>query len=356
MKISSKQRIILIALFILLIVFMLLSVGNGALYISPLQVFSIILHKTGLNGIIPFSEGQYNVLWVIRLPRVLVGILIGAGLALSGAALQGLFRNPLADPTLIGISAGASLSTVLMIVFLSTLSATSYFKYVEGFVGYYTLNLITFIGACITSLVVFRLSRSNGKTMVTNMLLAGIAINALCGALTGLITYYATDAELRNITFWSLGSLGGASWSTVITILPFILIPIVFLPRLSKSLNALSLGEREASYLGISVDSLKIQVIVLSTMAVGSAVAVAGIIGFVGLVVPHVLRMMGGSNQRYIMLGSSISGSLLLTGSDLIARVLVAPAELPIGIITALIGTPVFIWILLKHKKESQFI
>jgi iron complex transport system permease protein len=356
MKISSKQRIILITLILLLVVFVFLSVGNGALYISPAQVFSIMLHKTGVNGITAFDEGQYNVFWVIRFPRVLLGLLIGAALALSGAALQGLFRNPLADPGLIGISAGASLSAVLMIVFLSTLSTTPYFQYVEGLIGYYTLNIATFIGSCITSLIVFRLSRSNGKTIVTNMLLAGIAINALCGALTGLITYYATDAELRNITFWSLGSLGGASWNTVLTILPFVFTPIVLLPRLSKSLNTLSLGEREASYLGISVDRLKIQIIVLATLAVGSAVAVAGIIGFVGLVVPHVLRMMGGFNQRYILIGSSLAGALLLTGSDLLARILVAPAELPIGIITALIGTPVFIWILIKHKKESQFI
>ncbi len=243
-----------------------------------------------------------------------------------------------------------------MIVFLSTFSATPYYHYVEGIIGYYTLNIATFIGACITSIIVFNLSRTNGKTNVTSMLLGGIAINALCGALTGLITYYATDAELRNITFWSLGSLGGASWNTVMTILPFVLIPIVFLPRLSKSLNTLTLGEKEASYLGVSVDRLKIQIIVLSTMAVGSAVAVAGIIGFVGLVVPHVLRMMGGFNQRYILIGSSLAGALLLTGSDLLARVIVAPAELPIGVITALIGTPVFVWILLKHKKESQFI
>ncbi len=356
MRLTSKQRLILISLGVLLILFVLLSAGNGALYISPTQVISIILHKMGLSGNTSFDEGQYNVFWIIRFPRVVLGLLIGSALAISGAALQGLFRNPLADPGLIGISSGASLSAVLMIVFLSTLSSTPYFAYVEGVVGYYSLNIVTFIGSCITSLFVFRLSRSNGKTIVTNMLLAGIAINALCGALTGLITYYATDAELRNITFWSLGSLGGASWNTVITLLPFVLIPVVFLPRLSKSLNALSLGEREASYLGISVDRLKIQIVVLSTLAVGAAVAVAGIIVFVGLVVPHVLRMMGGFNQRYILIGSSLAGALLVTGSDLLARVLVAPAELPIGIITALIGTPVFIWILIKHKKESQFV
>ena len=356
MRLTSKQRLILISLAMLLILFVLLSAGNGALYISPAQVISIILHKMGLSSITAFEEGQYNVFWIIRFPRVLLGLLIGSALAISGAALQGLFRNPLADPALIGISSGASLSAVLMIVFLSTLSSTPYFAYVEGVIGYYSLNVVTFIGSCITSLFVFRLSRSNGKTIVTNMLLAGIAINALCGALTGLVTYYATDAELRNITFWSLGSLGGASWNTVLTLLPFVLIPVIFLPRLSKSLNALSLGEREASYLGISVDRLKIQIVVLSTLAVGAAVAVAGIIVFVGLVVPHVLRMMGGFNQRYILIGSSLAGSLLLTGSDLLARVLIAPAELPIGIITALIGTPVFIWILIKHKKESQFV
>lgn len=356
MKTTSKQQIILITLSALLMLFVVLSAGNGALYISPVQVISIILDKAGIHDIAAFDEGQYNVFWIIRFPRVILGLLIGAALALSGAALQGLFRNPLADPGLIGISAGASLSAVLVIVFLSMLSATPYFALVEGMVGYYTLNIVTFIGSCITSFIVFSVSRTNGKTNVTTMLLGGIAINALCGALIGLITYYATDAELRNITFWTLGSLGGASWNTVLTALPFILIPVVMLPRLSKALNTLSLGEKEASYLGVSVDRLKIQIIIFSTMAVGSAVAVAGIISFLGLVVPHVLRMMGGHNQRYILIGSSLAGALLLTGSDLLARVIVAPAELPIGVITALIGTPVFAWILLRHKKESQFI
>ena len=356
MKITSRQRIILISLSFLLFAFIVLSAGNGALHISPMQVISIVLHKVGISNLTAFDEGQYNVFWIIRFPRVILGLLIGAALALSGAALQGLFRNPLADPGLIGISAGASLSAVLVIVCLSTLSATPYFYLIEGMVGYYTLNIVTFIGSCITSLIVFNVARTNGKTNVTTMLLGGIAINALCGALIGLITYYATDAELRNITFWSLGSLGGASWNTVFTILPFVLIPIVFLPSLSKALNTLSLGEKEASYLGVSVDRLKFQIIILSTLAVGSAVAVAGIIGFVGLVVPHVLRMMGGFNQRYILIGSSLAGALLLTGSDLLARVIVAPAELPIGVITALIGTPIFVWILLRHKKESQFI
>jgi len=356
MKITFKQRIILITLSILLLIFVVLSAGNGALYISPMQVVSIILHKTGIDHVTAFDDGQYNVFWIIRFPRVLLGLLIGAALALSGAALQGLFRNPLADPGLIGISSGASLTAVLMIVFLSTLAATPYYELVEGVVGYYTLNIVTFIGSCITSFILFHIARTNGRTNVTTMLLGGIAINALCGALIGLITYYATDAELRNITFWTLGSLGGASWNTVITISPFVLIPIIFLPRLSKSLNTLALGEKEASYLGVSVDRLKIQIIVLSTMAVGASVAVAGIIGFVGLVVPHVLRMMGGFNQRYILIGSSLAGALLLTASDLLARVIVAPAELPIGVITALIGTPVFAWILVKHKKESQFI
>lgn len=356
MKTTSKQRFIIITLSFLLLAFIVLSAGNGALYIAPSQVISIILHKVGIHNLAAFDEGQYNVFWIIRFPRVILGLLIGAALALSGAALQGLFRNPLADPGLIGISSGASLSAVLTIVFLSTFSATPYYNLVEGIVGYYTLNIVTFIGSCITSFIVFNVSRSNGKTNVTTMLLSGIAINALCGAFIGLITYYATDAELRNITFWTLGSLGGASWDTVFTILPFVLIPIVFLPRLSKSLNTLTLGEKEAAYLGVSVDRLKLQIIILSTLAVGAAVAVAGIIGFVGLVVPHVLRMMGGFNQRYILVGSSLAGALLLTGSDLLARIIVAPAELPIGVITALIGTPIFALILLRHKKESQFI
>jgi iron complex transport system permease protein len=184
------------------------------------------------------------------------------------------------------------------------------------------------------------------------MLLAGIAINALAGALTGLLTYLATDAQLRSIVFWGLGSLGGATWESVATIAPLVALPLLGLPRLARSLNALSLGESEAAYLGVEVNRVKRQIIVLATLAVGASVAVAGSIGFIGLVIPHILRLFAGADHRLILPGSALLGAALLTVADLIARTVAIPAELPIGIITAMLGTPVFLWILIKEKKR----
>jgi iron complex transport system permease protein len=346
---SGRKRSLLVFLVILLVLVVLVSSGYGAMKIAPLQVVSILLDKAGFPALTDFGQSQANVLWSIRLPRVMLGILIGAGLAVSGASLQGLFRNPLADPTLIGVSSGASLCAVVMIV---VLSSSTLLESVTSITGYYTMNVFTFLGAGASAWIVYLLSKSGGKASVTTMLLAGIAVNALCGALTGLIIYYSTDAELRNVTFWMLGSLGGASWNTVWGIFPFIFIPVLLIPRLSKGLNAFALGEAEASHLGVPVSRLKLQVLILTTMAVGASVAVAGIIGFVGLIIPHLLRLAAGPDNRFVLIASSLLGALLLTGSDLIARTIIAPAELPIGIITAIVGTPVFMWILFKHKPQ----
>jgi len=350
---KAPKIILLFILSALLVIVFIVSAGNGALEIAPMQVISILLHKMGFPVITAFEPSQENVLWAIRLPRVLLGVLIGAGLAVSGASLQGLFRNPLADPTLIGISSGASLCAVLMIVIISV---SNVFGSITSIAGYYALNIFTFIGAGLAALAVYALSRNGGRTMVTTMLLAGIAINALCGALTGLIIFYSTDEQLRNVTFWMLGSLGGASWNTVFGVLPFILIPVLLLPRLSKSLNAFSLGEAEAGHLGVNADRLKIQVLAFSTMAVGASVAVAGIIGFVGLVIPHILRLIAGPDNRFLLIASSISGAILLSGADVISRIIIAPAELPIGILTSIIGTPIFMWILIKHQPQLKTI
>ena len=326
----------------------LLAAGIGSMPISPLQVLAILLGKLGIHLPVGYNAGMANVLLLIRLPRVVMGMLVGAGLALSGAALQGLFRNPLADPGLIGISAGASLFAVLLIVTTSSLALV-----LPGgmLTGYYMLNIITFLGACLTSLLVFRLSRTGGKTLIATLLLAGIAINALCGAFTGLITYTADNEELRSITFWTLGSLGGASWRNVLALSVFVLLPIIALPRLSRALNALALGEAEAAYMGINVKRLKLQIVLLSTMAVGACVAVSGIIGFVGLIVPHMLRTLAGNDHRHLLVNSALLGAILLTLADILSRTLIAPAELPIGIVTAVLGTPLFIGLLMKQKK-----
>lgn len=348
-----KKPWITIALLISLVITVITAAGIGAMHMAPMQVMAILLKELHITLPVAYDEGMANVLLQIRLPRVVTGIQVGAGLAVAGAAMQGLFRNPMADPTLIGISYGASFFAVLTIVLLSSLSFFTASKLVPA---YYLLNLVTFAGACFTSFIVFRLSKTGGRSLITTLLLAGLALNALCKALTDLVTYMANDEQLRSAAFWQMGSLGGATWSTVVSLLPFIGLPLIVLPRLAKALNAFALGEQEAAYLGIHVKRLKTLVILFTTLSVGASVAVSGIIGFVGLIVPHILRSLQGSDHRYLLPNSALLGATLLTLADVVSRTIIAPAELPIGIVTAVIGTPVFVILLVKQKKQLKLL
>lgn len=323
----------------------------GAVEISFSELLSIIAYHTGLSDSKSFLPQQAAVFLSLRLPRVLLGVLVGAALGISGAAIQGLFRNPLAEPSLIGISSGATLFAVMMIVL-----ELSVFNALTGLLGFYALSVAAFIGAGITTMIVYRIAMKNGKTAITTLLLTGIAINALAGSFTGLLTYLATDAQLRNITFWGLGSLGGASWNTVSSLLPFVLLPVLTLPFLAKALNGFVLGESQALHMGINTKLVKKLIIILSTMAVGASVAVAGMIGFIGLIIPHILRMIFTADHRLVIPGSALLGGALLTAADLVARTLVAPAELPIGILTAMIGCPVFIYIIISDRSKNKLI
>ncbi len=338
-------------LFVLLGIMIILSVGIGAVEIAPGQTLGILAKRMGISSNGTFTTQQENVLWHIRLPRVFSAILIGSALAISGASMQGLFRNPLADPGLIGISSGASMTAVMSIVLGARL-----FPGVSGMTSLYSLSAITFMGAFATMIIVYRLSNVNGKVVITTMLLAGIAINALAGAITGIFTYNANDAQLRSITFWTLGSLGGTTWTNVTALLPFTLIPVIILPRLSKSLNALALGENTAIHLGINIEQAKRIIIILTALCVGASVAVAGIIGFVGLVIPHIVRKMIGPDHRYLLPLSALTGALLLVSADLVSRTAFAPSEIPIGIITAMVGAPFFLYILIKQRKTSRLL
>lgn len=323
------------------------SLGLGAVKIPVGDVFLILAKKTGFFSRAVVSIQHEGVLNVVRLPRVVLGVLVGAALGISGAAVQGIFRNPLAEPGLIGISAGASLMAVIVIVLEMAL-----FAGLSNLLGYYLLAFGAFAGAGIAAMLVYQISRTDGKSNVATMLLAGIAINALAGALTGLITYMADDQQLRNITFWMLGSLAGATWETVFAIAPFVLIPVLILPHMGKALNAFALGETQANQLGLRINRVKRNVVILSTMAVGAAVAVSGIIGFVGLLVPHTIRLLIGVDNKYVLPASALMGALMLTLADMLCRTIIAPIELPIGVITALLGTPLFLYILIKDKKK----
>lgn len=325
----------------LLLLAVVLAIGTGAVSMTPLQVVSILLSPLGVAPFTPFEEQQAAVLWAIRLPRVVLGMLVGAGLAISGAAMQGLFRNPLADPGLLGISSGAGLAAASSVVL--------------GFhaFGHYSLPVAAFVGSLLATTLIYLLSQERGRVNVTTMLLSGIAINALCGAGTGLMTFLATDEQLRTITFWNLGSLGGATWPTVASAAPLILAGAVILPFLGRALNALMLGESGAAHLGINVQGVKWAVVGLVALCVGAGVAVAGTIGFVGLVVPHLLRLLTGPNHRTLLPASALLGATLLVLADLISRTIAIPAEVPIGIITALLGAPFFLYLLRQGRKES---
>ncbi|MCF2490529.1 iron ABC transporter permease [Dyadobacter sp. CY347] len=331
----------------LLLACMVFSACTGALQISLAELWEIIAFKLGFIQETRVEEQKSVVFWVIRLPRVCLAVLIGAGLGIAGASLQGLFRNPIADATLIGVTSGASLFAVFVIML-----NVRYFGIINEWVGVYGISFVAFLGAALTTLLVYQLAKITGDGGVTTLLLCGIAINAFVGAMTGLMTYLADDAQLRSITFWNLGSLGGASWTSVLAVLPFVGISVFFMPYLSKALNLLVLGESQAGSLGVNLKVLKRQVIILATLGVGASVAVAGTIGFVGLVVPHMIRTTFGPNHKTLLIGSALSGSIVLTLADTLSRTIVAPSELPIGILTALLGTPFFIYILWEQKRK----
>jgi len=325
---------------------LLLSAGVGAVRIAPGQIVAILADTVSIHLPWRYSPEQAGVLLAVRLPRVVLGAIVGSGLATAGAAMQGLFRNPLADPGLIGVSAGASLGAVTTIV----LGAT-YLPILNDLLGPYAVPVAAFVGGLATTSIVYRISGSGTRAGNATMLLTGIAINALAGSVTGLLAFLASDPQLRDITFWSLGSLGGADWATVRTVAPFILVAVILLPRHGNALNAITLGENEAGHLGVHVHRLRRSMFVLCSLAVGASVAVTGIIGFVPLVVPHIVRLTIGPDHRYLLLCSALLGGVVLSLADMVARTLVSPTELPIGIITAAAGAPFFLWLLLRTQR-----
>lgn len=345
---NNSARSLLLGLLVFLLLMMILALGIGAVAIPPLQVLSILAEQLGLPVSSAADPGHVTVLMEIRTPRVALGVLIGAGLAMTGATIQGLFRNPLADPGLIGVSSGAALAAVTVIV----LGATT-FQGLRTVLGAYTLPLAAFIGSLLVTSLVYRLANIDGRTDIATLLLAGIAINALMGAATGLLTYAANDAQLRTLTFWLMGSLGSATWVQVFTALVLILLPVLVLPFFASALNAVLLGEAEAGHLGFNLERIKQLLIVLVALIVGTAVALTGVIGFVGLVVPHLLRLAFGPDHHLLLPASALLGASLLLLADLVARTVVAPAELPIGIITAILGGPFFLWLLNRYRYRS---
>ncbi|MFC4671651.1 FecCD family ABC transporter permease [Seohaeicola nanhaiensis] len=290
----------------------------------------------------PLTATEQVVLWQIRMPRMLMAIAVGGALALSGAVLQGLFRNPLADPGIVGVSAGASLGAIFAIVLGASLPAV--------FAGPWLLPLAAFLGAWGATLLLYRVSTRRGRTSVATMLLAGIALTAMAGALSGLMIYMADDAQLRDLTFWQLGSLAGATWLKVQVAGPVMLGAMLLAATLGRGLNGLALGEATAGHMGLPVQRIKALAVLSVAAATGAAVAVSGGIAFIGIVVPHLLRLATGPDHEPLLPNAALLGATLLLVADVISRVIVAPGELPIGIVTAILGAPVFLWILLRRR------
>ena len=259
--------------------------------------------------------------------------------------MQGLFRNPLADPGLVGVSAGAGLGAIVAIVLAGLAPA-----WLAASAGDQLVPLSAFLSGWASTLVLYRVSTRRGRTSVATMLLAGIALGALAGALSGILVYVADDRQLRDLTFWGLGSLGGASWLKVLTAGPIILASLVAAGTIGRGLNGLALGEATAAHIGLNVQRVKNTAILTVAAATGAAVAVSGTNGFIGIVVPHLLRLGTGPDHRPLLINAALLGALLLVLADMIARVIIAPAELPIGIVTAVLGAPVFLWILLRQR------
>ncbi len=344
--IAGRRRAGLLAVIGLALACLLLTIvaiGQGAISIPPGRVAEILMAR--LTGDTSLLEGR-DVLVVlnIRLPRVLLGLLVGAGLAVSGALMQGLFRNPLADPGLVGVSSGAGLAAAATIVLGDRFLAGTMMK-----LPFAALPFGAFCGGLITTLALYLISTRGGRTSVATMLLAGVALGAMAGALTGLLSFISDDRQLRDLTFWSLGSLGGASWTKLSVVAPIILPLLLLMPLLARGLNGLMLGEAEAYHLGIPVQRIKALAILLVALAVGASVASAGMVGFVGIVVPHLIRLSVGPDHRLLLPLSALGGAMLLVGADIVARLIVVPAELPIGIVTATIGAPSFLWLLLRR-------
>jgi iron complex transport system permease protein len=342
-----KVKWCLIVLVLMLCTSLVISVGIGPMQISLWDSLHVLVASTGLVES-QAPSAMANIIESIRLPRSVLGMLVGAVLAVCGAAMQGLFRNPLADPGLIGVTGGASLAAVMLIV----LGGTS-FAFMYEIFGAYTLMIAAFFGAFLTTMLVSKVATTKFGTSITSMLLAGIAIGIVTGAAVGLLSFMADDGQLRTLTFWAMGSLGGATWSTVLAAGSLIVIPLVFIPLQAKQLNALLLGESEARHLGIEVEKVKRYIILLTAIGVGAAVAVSGMIGFVGLIVPHIVRLTLGPDHRYLLIASAFLGALFLLIADMISRTIIAPAELPIGLITTIIGGPFFIAMVIYRTRSN---
>jgi len=341
------RRTIVVLLLAALTATALLALSCGSLDIPLSRTWAILWQALGGTPTVTPDTAESIAILQLRLPRLVLGLLIGGALAQAGATMQAVFRNPLADPGLIGVSSGAALAAITIIVlghhFAWTLLPLRWL-----------LPLVSFIGGALVTAMVVRLASVDGVARPSTLLLAGLAINAVAGAGIGFLTQIADASALRSLSFWMFGSLGKAGWSEILAGAPLLLAVLLWLPREARALNALLLGEAEAQHLGVDVEQLKRRVLFLMVLAVGVSVALAGVIGFVGLIVPHLIRLAFGPDHRIMLPASAMLGAVLLSLADTGARTVLAPAELPVGILTALIGGPFFLALLIRYRRSSE--
>ncbi|WP_407941996.1 FecCD family ABC transporter permease [Nocardiopsis codii] len=318
----------------------LVAAGAGAYPVPAEQVAASILHAVGLEVGTPPDRIGHTVLWDVRFPRVVLAVMVGAALGAAGAMMQGIFGNPLAEPGVIGVSSGAAVGAIVVI-----------FTGLTVF-GHWTIIAASFVFGLATTLFVYVFARSRGRTEVVTLLLTGIAVNAVAGAAIGLMTNFSQDAEIQTITFWQLGSVSTATWSKVAAIAPCLLAGLAVIPVYARRLDLLALGEGPARHLGVDVERMRLVLICALALLTSAAVAFAGIVAFIGLVVPHIIRMITGPGHRVLLPASALGGGLLLLAADLLARTVAAPAEIPLGVVTAALGGPFFFYLL--HRTRAK--
>ncbi len=338
---SRRYRRLLAALAVALVASALLAVAVGAVWISPVDAARLIAWKLGLSARPPVPHSTEVILFQLRLPRVLLAGVVGAALAASGLVFQGLFRNPLADPAIVGVSSGAALGAVAVIVLGGA-----------GALGGYGVPLAAFVGALLAAFLVFRLARIGPTVHVATLLLAGIAVAAIISAVISLLMSFSGE-EVRSIYRWLLGGLQARGWTSLWQVVPLVLLGMAAAALTAHELNVVSLGEERAAQLGVEVDRLKRRAVAVGSLLAAAAVSVAGVIGFVGLMTPHVLRLIVGADHRRLLPAVLLAGPTLLILADLVARVALAPEELPVGAITALLGGPFFLFLLRRERKAA---
>jgi iron complex transport system permease protein len=338
----GRKAILFVSLGVALVAISLVAAGTGQLGVPPSEVLGSLLHRVGITWLpLPSHPNGDSALWSIRFPRVAMAILVGAALAAAGMVMQAIFGNPLAEPGVVGVSSGAALGASAAIVFGA------------NFLGDWSIAASAFVAGLLATLLVYGVSRANGKTEVVTLVLVGIAVNAFAGAGLALFMFLADTQSREAIVFWQLGSLNGSRWPDVQVVLPVVIVGLIVAFSLSRRYDLLSLGEKPARHLGVNVEALRIVSIVVVALLVAAAVAFCGIIAFVGLVIPHLMRMIIGPKHLPLLFASTLGGSVLLVAADLVARTAVPMADLPIGMLTSLIGGPFFFWLLRRTRKKS---